>query len=805
MINSLGLDFPVQRVGKSEKSKAEWYANCIDYIIELGISCNDRLDTETRINILHGNIPDEFYKKTLNPYNSSKEKYKRFPATMRNFDIMSDIIRRYVSEYYKGVHEFAVGASNPDIVINKNYKLKEQVMQLAQQAFMAEFEKRYQQMVQEAQANGTPAEQINPQEAMPDPKEFIKNFNENYIDDQSVQGQQVLEYIQANTEDMLIYLSAFFNYVSFGECYTYADVRGRELIKECIPLMEAYPIPNSNMFVEDHDMFARKQSMTYQQIIDMFDEYLDDNDRKFLESYYGRQFTNSSRPKLLTYDGYFETYPDVCGKFSDTERRLFRAQPISIADVNNNLYEVWHVVWKGEAKQGILTYVNEMGMISTTVVDEGFQFDPNQGHINIEWEFVPQVYEGYRIGTRQSGIYPIKARAIAYNRKGKLPYNGIMEVLPYFGKFSIVGIITPYQILRNIMYYHREMVVAKNKMLILLLPESLIADNAEDKIYKMAADGTLIYDDSEDNGSVKAQQIRLLNANLGNYITELTNLIEAIKAEAREAVDMNQQRYGQINQSAGKGITDEAVARSSMGSVIIFSMFDEFRRHDYNRDIDYCKLAYVDGLDDMFFDKEGNRRYISLDVNTFINSDYSTTVRNNEKEREKINQLKQWAFSAAQNGDLQMALEAICNDNVSSIKRAVTAFNQIKQQHEEAMKQADQMLEQQKLQNEIAKIQAKGEEDRKTEAVKANYTLQQKYIDIDASQLTNPFAKDQMNASIQQQANANKQVVDMAKLDIERQKTQMDFYNKAADRQVKLKELDTQYKIAKTNKNKYDK
>ena len=106
------VDFPQQRVSGATKEKAEWYANCIDYVIDMGISVNDRDDTETKLSILHGDIPNSFYKKTLNPYNSANERYTRFPATMRNLDIMRDIIRRYVSEYYKGVHEFIVGANN---------------------------------------------------------------------------------------------------------------------------------------------------------------------------------------------------------------------------------------------------------------------------------------------------------------------------------------------------------------------------------------------------------------------------------------------------------------------------------------------------------------------------------------------------------------------------------------------------------------------------------------------------------------------------------------------------------------------
>ena len=63
------INFPQQRVSYAEKQKASFYANCIDYIIDMGMSCNDRTDTEQKLNILHDNIPNSFYRKTLNPYN----------------------------------------------------------------------------------------------------------------------------------------------------------------------------------------------------------------------------------------------------------------------------------------------------------------------------------------------------------------------------------------------------------------------------------------------------------------------------------------------------------------------------------------------------------------------------------------------------------------------------------------------------------------------------------------------------------------------------------------------------------------
>lgn len=804
MISNYNASFPQQRVDVGTKQKADWYANCIDYIIDAGINFNDRTDTETKLAILRGDIPNSFYKKTLNPYNSSNEKYQRFPATMRNLDIMSDIIRRYVSEYFKGVHEFVVGAINPNIVINKNAKLKEYIGNLAQQAFQQEFEKQYQLMIQQAQQQGQDPNSVNPQQAMPDPEKFIEEFNEKYIDNESKQGQDLLDYVRAMTQDNIIYLSAFFNFVSLGECYSYSDIRGNKLFKENVPVLEAYPIPNSNFFVEDHDMFARKMLMSYQQIIDMFDDFLEEKDKYFLENHYSR-LSHTGAISQLSWTQMFETYPDICDKFSKEERDIFKKEPVTIYADNNNLIEVWHVVWRGEAKRGILTYINELGLETTRIVEENYSLNKEIGDISIEWIYEPQVYEGYRIGSRYTSIYPIKARPVAFNRNGKLPYNGIMEILPMMGKFSIIKLITPYQIMRNIFAYHREMVIAKNKMLILLLPESLIADDAEDKIYKMAADGVLFIDDSEDTNSLKAQQIRLLNANMGDYITQLTNLMESTKLEAREMVDMNMQRYGDIAQSAGAATTQEAISRSSMGMVVLVQMFDEFRKADYNRDIDYCKLAYIDGLDISYWDELGKRRYLSLDVESFISSDYCTTVRNDAKELDKVKQLRQWAFSAAQNGDLDMAISAISGDNVSQIKAQVLKFMDIKRQHEEQMQQVEQMIKQEEVQAKLQEIAAKGEQDRLTEELKYMYEMQLKYIDVDMSLLASDNSNENVKNRLTVLAESNKRNLEQQRIQLEREKLMADTYSKAADRQVKRHQIDTQLKIAKTNKNKYDK
>ena len=790
-------DFPRQRVSNAEKNKPEWYAGCCDWIIAQGQNIRNSSDLEKKYRVLKGDIPSEFYKKILNPYNATNEKYTRFPATMRNYDIMKGVIRRYVSEYIKNPHDFIVGANNPEVVLARNSKLRQELAFIVQEQIAAKIQESYANWVNQ----GNDPQQFNPQEQF-NIEEFITEFNEKYIDDISAQGQEILNVIRDITEDKLIYSRAYFEWVTFGECYTYTDVVGEKLIKRVVSLRDAFPVPNDNMFAEDYDMFAERRKLTYQQIIDEFDEYLTDVDRKFLEDYYAMNSHPSTPLDFATYERY---YPDICSRFNKEDRAFFSKEPNMIRDLNSNLYDVWHVVWRGEIRRCIVTYQNQAGFISTRMEEDNYELNSLIGDISIEYIYVPQVYECTRIGCRQYAIYPYKARAIAYNRNGKLPYNGMNELFPGFGKFSILDIVTPFQVFYNIVAYHREMVLAKNKLNVLMIAKSLLGRVPEDTIYKMIADGVLYIDDSEDQGMLRAQKVRFLQNNIGDYLTQLTNLMADIENTAKMQVDMTPQRYGDIANSAGKGTTQEAIVRGSMGSVIIEYMMDLMRERDYARDMDYSKFAWIDGLDTSYRDDENNLKYVSVDIDKHIYADYVIKAKNSTKEHEKLDQLKQFAFSAAQNGDLTAAVAAIQGDNVAAIVKLVNKFNDEKMAHENELKQLDQQLEQMKQEFELQKIQMKGEEDRKTKLLEGEIDKQIELIRADANMVSYPGnVSDAEKQEGIDRLEAQRNAIQQDKNSIERQKMAIDFFNAERDRQVKEKDIDTKLKIAKENKNKYD-
>lgn len=792
-------EFPSQRVSNAEKEKYEWYSNCCDWIIAQGEAYRDSAEIELKFDVLQGRIPDEFYKKTINPYNATDKKYTRFPATLRNYDLMKGVIRRYVGEYISNPHDFIVSANNAEVILAKNSRLRQELNAIVQKQVAAKIQEIFAEYIND----GGDPQQFNPQEQF-DIESFIKEFNENFIDDISAQGQEILEVIKDITEDTLFYARAYFEFVSFGKCYTYSDVVGNKLIKRNVSVRDAFPIPNDSMFVEDHDMFAERRKLTYQQIIDEFDEYLSDKDREFLDTYYAKHSVGTSDARY-SFDIYKEYFPDSCNKFSKEDRELFGSAPNMQRDVNNDLYDVWHVVWRGETRKAIVTYINEAGFVTDRVEIGDYVLNRAAGDLSMEYVYVPQVYECVRIGTRNTAIYPYKARAIAFDRDGKLPYNGVMELLPGFGPFSIIDILTPFQTFYNIVAYHREIAIAKNKLSILVIAKSLLGKVPEDTIYKMLADGVLYIDDSNDQGMLRAQQIRMVNTTYGDYITQLTTLLEDIKQQAEMQVDMTPQRFGEIANSAGKGVTEEAVLRGSMGSVIVEYVMDSVRERDYARDMDFSKLAWIDGLDTSFRDAENNLRYISLNVNNHVYADYVIKAKNSYKEKEKLQQLKQFAFNLSQNGDAMMAIAAITGDNVESMKKLIAQFDAVNKEHESQLKAAEQETEQMKQEFEIMKIRVKGEEDRKLAELEGYIKKEIELIEADANMISYNAEVGSANQSAGiDRLNKERAELEREKVRIDTLKFRADMIDKAENRRLKEKDIDTKLQIARMNKNRYD-
>ena len=149
--------------------------------------------------------------------------------------------------------------------------------------------------------------------------------------------------------------------------------------------------------------------------------------------------------------------------------------------LDSNIVDMWHVAWRSYKKIGFLTYQDENGQIQETVVSEDYMKTGME--IDLEWRWVIEVWEGYRIGEYlYVGIQPIEYQHISADNPNsqKLPYFGVI----YNDNKSLVSIMKPLQYMYIIIWYRLELALARDKgkvitMDITQIPRSMNIDPAK--------------------------------------------------------------------------------------------------------------------------------------------------------------------------------------------------------------------------------------------------------------------------------------------------------------------------------------
>ena len=444
--------------------------------------------------------------------------------------------------------------------------------------------------------------------------------------------------------------------------------------------------------------------MTIPQIIDRFRDELTDAEMKYLKDIY------TVSPRYDTPDGIIQIFD----RSFFAERKAILATNADALKSEARLWgkeiDIYHYVWKTEIKQGILKHKDLLGNIVESVVDDTYELDLEAGDLDIEWVWINQVWEGWRIGGCHSGIY-IKPRPIEVQRERfnnysecKLPYNGIVGLNKDNLRNPIPFRILPYLALYRIYTLQQERAVAKFKSW-LLFPESILSDTnqmtTEERLAVANKDGFLPFDDTDAQAN-SLQAIReVATTALNNYLQMLENLKQGLKAEAWEAANMNNARFGDTKDYGGKAVQENNYAQAMTGSVWSLECFNLFREKDYLANIDYSKFAWIDGKRGSYIDPTTNKLVIvDLDGSSDFGANIGIYIRNNSEVQNKLNMMKELAFSAGQNDQLEVAIEAIQSNNLvsiaSNIKKAIQAKReydlQLQKSQQEAQAQVEQII-----------------------------------------------------------------------------------------------------------------
>lgn len=683
------LVVPDQRVSDSVKQTPKWFIPNCNYWINLAIGQNDKTITQTFLNAANGLVDKKTYEYVLKNYVDKVGEKAVLYGEIRDVDFLTPIKERYMGEFINMFSNYQVFNNDPSVVLQRNKFLAEKVMAYCNQEIInrlnnANFDTNQKSLNQEKLEN------------------IINEVLNEWVDDVTITTQKRLELINTIIEAKDKYQQAYFYWWACEEVYTYREVYKDDIYLTVVSPLEYYRIDSGSRYIEDDDAGVRVYRMTIPQIIDRFRDELSPSEMNYLKDIY------TVSPRYDSPDGIVQIFD----KFNFAERKSILNTNREALRSESRLWgkeiDIYHYVWKTEIKQGILKHKDLIGNIVESIIDDNYIFDESAGDISIEWTWINQVWEGWRIGGCHSGIYikprPIKVQRERFNNYSdcKLPYNGIVGLNKDNLRNPIPFRILPYLALYRIYTLQQERAVAKFKSW-LLFPESILSDTSqmttEERLAIANKDGFLPFDDTDASPNALQSIREVATTALNNYLQMLENLKQGLKAEAWESANMNNARFGDTKDYGGKAVQEANYAQAMTGSVWSLECFNLFRERDYLANIDYSKFAWIDGKRGSYIDPNTNKLVIvDLDGSSDFNTNIGIYIRNNAEVQNKLNMMKELAFSAGQNDQLEVAIEAIQSNSLvniaSNIKKAIQAKRDYELQLQQAQQEAQAQVEQ---------------------------------------------------------------------------------------------------------------
>ena len=758
-------EFPNQRVSDKEKRKKSWYIPCTNYIIDRAISVNNKQETISNLRAANGEIDEESIQYVLRPYSKSITDIQgsgknKFPDTIRKIDYITPIKERYLGEFIKQYSNYQVYIHDSDAVFQRNRDLAKAVEGKLIEEFVKLVESHGEEDIQHL-----------------DFDKFAKDFIEEWVDERVIDAQKRVNLLNDLIDAGVVYIQQFFYWWATEECYSYRHIVSNEVRYEVVAPWEYYRIDSGNLFVEDDDMGMRKYKMSINQVIDIFRDKLDEEDLNYVRSLLDKHSDDGriTVPHHLIRDrAAFNLY-----NYANT---VTTAANYDLTD-SSRMIDVYHCIWKTEKKIKILTYVDgATGEIKEIEVPADYKLDEFAGDLDLRTDWINEVWHSYRFGGRDEGFYlpaePIEVQREEINNSSicKLPYNGIKGLLKNNDINPIPKRLIIYQELLRLYNYQREKAIAKFKTFN-LIPESLLLDGEnmtlEERLSYAAVDDILPFNDADVDPAVLQGIKNLYNQGAERYIQILSEVIETIKKEAMDMANMNEQRFGDIDAQAGKSVTEYAITKATTGSILMFEMFNKFRERDYMANLDFSKAAWINGKTGSYIDPSTKGvMYVDIDGIEHLGTNLGIFIRNSHLEEEKLQQYREVAFSASQNGDFSLAADAIHSDNSTEIRRLIKKADEARKEHEKQIEEARNALQAQLAQKEEQLQEAEKIHEEKLTLIKEQYAnerkvaeLEVKLIEIDAK-----FTQ-AIDTSLPDEA---KQAMEQAKFELDKRRQELE-------------------------------
>ena len=659
--------FPLQRLPMSKKTQ-DWKESCVDYIIghSQGGSRNGNTRTrkeemQTYYDLYNSIYNEKDLKYVTNPF----KQQDGFPAMAQDYNIIKPKIDLLLGEETKRPFNFRVVRTSDIATSEMQDKAKQMLIDYIQATIMSRLGPEEQDRYQEALQSG---------EVMP-PEQIQKYMSKDYKDIAEITAYHSLNYLKNKLNITHEFYKGWKDALVGGEeIYYVGIVNGEPHLERINPIYFDYDTDTSDLeFIHEAQWCCYEMIMS---VTEVYDRLYDKMSEKQLNDLLDMMDDSSKGGITPEVRKTSLDYPHI----KTHSINGFAANPF---EESNNVH-VWHCCWKSLKKIGFVTIINpETGMPEDYQVDETYKVTGNE--INVEWRWIIEVWEGYRIGEDlYVGIEPLEYQHVSADNPNsqRLPYTGVIYNNTNSRPRSLVSMMKPLQYMYIVLWYRLELAMARDKgkvvtMDITQIPKSMNIDVAKWMHYLSALGVNFVnpYEEGWDipgrEGGKPSQfnQISALDLTMANTIDQYINLMDKIESMLSEISGVSKQREGSIASNELVGNVERSVVQSAHITEPWFWTHNQVKKECITMLLDTAKYAWKDNktciqyvLDD------ATRTFLTLS-DDFFYEDYDIFVEDTTKNQQQIEALRNLMQPAMQNGaSLLDIAEIITMDNVTMIK-----------------------------------------------------------------------------------------------------------------------------------------
>ena len=698
------MNLPPQQLSYKRKNKA-WRKKHLDWadsktFFNYSLTRKSVIHKKINYDLLNGKLHMSDLELILNPDNI---KAGYVPDRIQHYPIMNSKLNILKGEEAKRIFDYRVIVTNPNSLSEIEENKKNAIIQRLQSIIesKSQSEEDFNQQIEKAS----------------------DYFTYEWQDGREIRANSLLNHYIKEYNIPNIFNNGFMDAMAVGEEIYQCDIVGGEpIIERLNPLkVRVFKSGYSNR-IEDADVIIIEDYWSPGKVIDTYYDVLSEKDIKYIEELpdhigqsaidsmdniderYGFVNNNMVGEEIST-DGF---YFDPFNLFSDS-----MANTLLPYDMAGNL-RVLRMYWKSRRKiKKVKSYDPQTGEEIYNFYTEDYIINKDAGEEE-QIFYINEAWEGTKIGT---DIYVnMRPRVVQYNRLSNpsrchFGIVGSIYNLNDSRPFSLVDMMKQYNYLYDVIHDRLNKLIARNwgKLVKLDLAKVPKGWNVDKWIYYAKVNGLVIEDSFREGntgvatgkiaGALNNSSSGYVDAEMGNSIQQMMNLLEFIKMEMSEVAGISKQREGQISNRETVGGIERATLQSSHITEWLFTQHEDVKKRVLECFLETAKAA-LKGRKKKFsyILSDYSSQIIEIDGDEFAESDYGLVVDNSQSTQELSQKLDMLAQAALQNQTLSFSsIMKLYSSSSIAEKQRIIEKDEKAIQERNAQAQQQQLASQQQL------------------------------------------------------------------------------------------------------------